>query len=98
MSGLNPLVKTDDKDFSGLQTNSDPRDLAAGAAQEQINAQIITDGQLQCRLGNRPVSFSNGSAVTASAIWSLLHYSCPNNEFVIYQAADGKVRTGKNLT
>lgn len=44
-------------DFPGQVTNADPRDLPAGAAEEQTNAVSDTIGELRVRLGMRPVTF-----------------------------------------
>lgn len=50
-----PIAQT--VDFPGLLTNVDPRDLPAGAAEEQLNATCVVIGELRVRLGVREVSF-----------------------------------------
>lgn len=44
-------------DFPGMMTNVDPRDLPAGAAEEQVNATCVVIGELRVRLGVREVTF-----------------------------------------
>lgn len=44
-------------DFPGLVTNVDPRDLPAGAAEEQINLCSMVQGEMRVRLGIREVIF-----------------------------------------
>lgn len=44
-------------DFPGLITDIDPRDLPAGAAEEQVNLACIRLGEMQVRGGLREVSF-----------------------------------------
>lgn len=43
--------------FPGLLTNADPRDLPAGAAEEQVNLTCVVEGELRVRQGIRPVVF-----------------------------------------
>jgi hypothetical protein len=52
-----PMQAVEMRDFPGLMLNTDPRDLPPGAAQEQINACCVAQGELQIRLGYREVRF-----------------------------------------
>jgi hypothetical protein len=52
-----PIQAVEMRDFPGLMLNIDPRDLPPGAAQDQVNACCIVQGELQIRLGYREVKF-----------------------------------------
>lgn len=45
--------------FPGLVTNVDPRDLAAGAAEEQVNIACVEPGEITTRRGLREVQFES---------------------------------------
>ncbi len=47
------------KDFPGFMSNMDPRDIPEGAAEVQVNATCVVQGELQVRLGYLPVKFEN---------------------------------------
>lgn len=44
------------RDFPGLNLDTDPRDIEAGAARQQVNL-TIREGSLHVRRGLRPVTF-----------------------------------------
>lgn len=46
-------------DFPGLVTNVDPRDLPAGAAEDQVNITCVQVGELRVRLGMRETLFDS---------------------------------------
>lgn len=46
-------------DFPGLQTDQDPRDLDAGAAEEQVNLCCMVQGEMRVRLGMQEVTFES---------------------------------------
>jgi hypothetical protein len=45
------------RDFPGLVLNADPREVPAGAAQEQVNVVSVQIGHLASRKGLRVVTF-----------------------------------------
>lgn len=47
------------RDFPGLNLESDPHDLAVGAAEVQVNADSSDIGRLKSRLGFKVVSFES---------------------------------------
>jgi hypothetical protein len=49
------------QDFPGMLSNVDPRDIPAGAAEEQVNICSIVQGELRVRLGIREVVFEASS-------------------------------------
>ena len=46
-------------DFNGIMSNVDPRDLPAGASEEQVNLCSLTSGEMRTRLGLRQVEFED---------------------------------------
>jgi hypothetical protein len=44
-------------EFVGMASNVDPHDIPAGAAQIQVNMNIVTQGLLRLRGGLREVAF-----------------------------------------
>jgi len=54
-----PKASVEAVDFPGMIDNLDRIDLPPGAADEQINATCVVVGELQVRLGYRPVVFEN---------------------------------------
>jgi hypothetical protein len=53
-----PKAQVTIRNWGGLITKMDRRDLPPGAGQIQVNAQSRTSGQLQIRRGLRPVRFA----------------------------------------
>lgn len=94
--GLEPLSEQQAREFRGLVTNSDPRDIGLGASQNQLNMQCLVSGQIQCRGGNRPVTFSNGIASVAGQVIGMFYFQTPSDPMVIWQQSDGSIRVGKN--
>jgi len=45
------------REWPGLITNVDPRDIPPGAAEIQVNATVVVPAELQVRLGLREVTF-----------------------------------------
>lgn len=52
-----PENRIEIKQFPGLIQQSDTMDLPPGAAQEQMNLQSATPGELNCRKGYKSVTF-----------------------------------------
>ena len=52
-------IVTEIRDFPGLVTAADPHDLAAGAAEEQLNVQSGRAGTLEVRPGYKTVTFED---------------------------------------
>jgi len=97
MGGINPIVQTDATDFPGLHTLADPRDILAGGAQEQINMMCKSGGMMECRGGVRPGTFANGIAPVSGAVYSMIHFNAPNEEWLVFQQADGTIRAGNGF-
>jgi len=94
--GLEPLSEQRAREFRGLITNADPRDIGVGASQDQTNMQCLVSGQIQCRGGNRPVTFSNGIPSVAGQIIGIQYFQTPSDAIVLFQNAVGEIRVGKN--
>jgi hypothetical protein len=94
--GLEPLAQQEAREFRGLITNADPRDIGVGASQDQTNMQCLVNGQIQCRGGNRPVTFSNGITSVAGQIIGMCFFQTPNDAIVVFQNEKGEIRVGKN--
>jgi len=45
------------RDWPGMLPDADPRDIPPGAAEEQVNVQSATPGELSVRPGYRVVTF-----------------------------------------
>ncbi len=52
-----PASQVDIRDWAGLVTKADGRDVPEGAAQDQVNAQSERPGELRPRRGLRVVQF-----------------------------------------
>lgn len=46
-------------DFPGMMSDVDPRDIPAGAAEEQVNICSMVPGELRVRLGLQEVTFDS---------------------------------------
>jgi hypothetical protein len=57
--GLPPQSGVQIDDFPGLFAGTDPLDLPAGGAEEQVNVTCLVLGELQVRAGYRVVTFEN---------------------------------------
>jgi hypothetical protein len=52
-----PAGQVQIRDFAGFQSNTDPHDVEAGVATEQVNATSIRPGELRVRGGFKVVQF-----------------------------------------
>ena len=55
--GEKPQTEVAIRDFAGMVSNTDPRDLQPGQSQVQINATTRRKGELVIRRGYREIAF-----------------------------------------
>jgi len=79
--------------WQGLITNASPYAIPSGAAVTQVNVQVIVPGQLVVRPGLSTVTWSSLSAGT-SPVRRVFRAPCGGSERLVYQDADGVVRSG----
>ena len=80
--------------FPGTASNRSPH-AAPTAPVTQTNMRSIKPGSLQVRKGNKPLTFTTDTDRSASIIAMFAHRRA-DDEFVLYEDSDGKVRVGKN--
>ena len=61
MPEARPKAQVKVRDFPGLNLESDPHDLAPGAAAVAVNSDFSDIGRLKSRLGFRVVTFESDS-------------------------------------
>lgn len=57
--GLDPESAVQMRQFLGMASNVDPRDLKPGVSQVQINVAVIRPGELVVRRGLRELTFDS---------------------------------------
>lgn len=83
--------------FGGLVTNSDPREIGAGAVRLE-NFSLEVPGQLTSRLGHTAVSFVNEEDPASANVMAMVRYETPAYKFVVYETTDGAIHAGRGAS
>lgn len=83
--------------FGGLKSNVNPHRIGGNGMAAQDNIGQEMPGQLSCRKGMRPTSFTNGATTATTAdIRGVFCFQTPLNQQVLAYYSNGTVRMGKS--
>lgn len=91
-----PLAKI--REFKGLVTNADPRDLPPGAAVTMDNITTLVPGALTVRKGHAETTFANEISDVSSNIIAMQYFPTSLDDFIVYTTASGLVKAGRRVT